>query len=177
MRINNNVYNKGAVNLAKFLIGKILCRKVNDKIIKVRISETEAYCGFDDTASHAHKGKTPRNEVMFYEGGYAYVYLCYGMHYMFNVVSGKEGNPEAVLIRGATFINKDLEESKSIKGPGKLTKNLFIDKSLNKENLKTSDKIWIEDDGYSAKYEESKRIGIAYAADADINRLWRFTLK
>ena len=102
--------------MAPALLGKLLCRRVDDKIIKYRITETECYFGEDDTACHAHKGKTERTKIMYHEGGVAYVYLCYGLHSMLNVVSGIEDFPEAVLIRGVEGYN----------GPGKLTKALEI---------------------------------------------------
>ena len=94
--------------MAPSLIGKLLCRKMCDengeRIIKFRITETECYFGEEDTACHAHKGKTERTKTMYRRGGIAYVYLCYGMHSMLNVVSGPEGYPEAVLIRGVEEI-------------------------------------------------------------------------
>ena len=100
--------------------------------------ETECYYGEEDTACHASKGKTERTKVLYEQGGTAYVYLCYGMHSLFNVVSGKKGHPEAVLIRGVTGYN----------GPGKLTKAMHIDRTLNEEDMVNSDQLWLEDDGY-----------------------------
>jgi DNA-3-methyladenine glycosylase len=160
-------YRKDAVSLAPFLLGKFLCRKIGRKVIKLRIAETEAYLGEDDTACHAHKGKTERTAVMYEDGGHAYIYLCYGVHWLLNVVSGKKDFPEAVLIRGV----------EGFPGPGKLTKQLLIDKSLNGENLVLSEKLWIEDDGLRPSFLASKRIGIEYASERDKNRLWRFTIK
>ena len=143
--------------MAPSLIGKLLCRRVCDdsgeRIIKLRITETECYFGEDDTAYHAHKGRTERTKVMYREGGVAYVYLCYGMHSMLNVVSGPKDFPEAVLIRGV----------EGYEGPGKLTKALHIDRSLNEENMILSNELWIEDDGYVAEFQMGKRIGIDYA--------------
>ena len=154
--------------MAPSLIGKLLCRRICDdsgeRIIKLRITETECYFGEDDTACHAHKGRTERTKVMYREGGVAYVYLCYGMHSMLNVVSGPEDFPEAVLIRGVEGYN----------GPGKLTKALHIDRSLNEENMILSNELWIEDDGYVAEYQIGKRIGIDYATEEYRNILWRY---
>jgi len=157
-------YRKDAVTLAPKLLGKLLCRQIGNKIIKSRITETEAYCGETDTACHAHKGKTERTSIMYEDGGHAYIYLCYGVHWLFNVVSGKKDSPEAVLIRGV----------EGFEGPGKLTKHLQIDKTLNGENMADSNHLWIEDDGKRPSFTASKRIGIDYASEADKNRLWRF---
>ena len=159
-------YYKDAVTLAPQLLGKLLCRKIGRKTLKLRIIETEAYYGEEDTACHAHKGKTPRTRIMYEEGGHAYIYLCYGIHWLLNVVSGKKDFPEAVLIRGIEGYN----------GPGKLTKHLQIDKSLNGENLAESKQLWIEDDGRQISFQTVKRVGIHYASEEDQNRLWRFII-
>lgn len=179
MRINNGIYNLDAIHLARELLGKIICRNVNGKILKARITQTEAYYGTGDTACHAHKGRTKRTDIMFYPGGFAYIYLCYGIHYLLNIVSGKENFPEAVLIREAEPLNNENNFLKinDLNGPGKLTKSLFIDKNLNREDLKISSKLWLEDDGYKTDFLKDKRIGIAYAAKEDRDRLWRFILK
>ena len=153
--------------MAPALLGKLLCRRIDDKVIKYRITETECYFGEEDTACHAHKGKTERTKIMYHEGGVAYVYLCYGLHSMLNVVSGINDFPEAVLIRGV----------ESYEGPGKLTKALKIDRSLNGEDLIASENLWIEDDGYKAKYTTGKRIGIDYASEKYRNILWRYVIK
>lgn len=176
MKISNEIYKLNALKLAPALLGKLLCRNINGQTIKVRISETEAYYGEHDTACHAHHGKTARNEVMFFEGGFLYIYLCYGVHYLMNIVSGEEDFPEAVLIRGAIPVDETLKAS-SLNGPGKLTKSLLIDKNLNKEDLRISRTIWLEDDGFQAHYVKDKRIGISYATEEYRNKLWRFLLK
>ena len=89
-----------ATELVPALVGKLLCRRIGEEVFKYRITETECYFGQEDTACHASKGKTERTKVLYEQGGTAYVYLCYGMHSLFNVVTGKKGHPEAVLIRG-----------------------------------------------------------------------------
>ena len=165
-RFSARDYRKDAVTLAPELLGKLLCRKTGKQILKLRITETEAYYGEADTACHAHKGRTERTSIMYEDGGRAYIYLCYGVHWLFNVVSGKKDFPEAVLIRGI----------EGFSGPGKLTKQLRIDKSLNGENLIESERLWIEDDGSRPSFQTSKRIGIDYASEQDKNRLWRFIL-
>lgn len=166
MKVDNKIFKLDALKLAPKLIGMSLCRKIDDKVIKLMITETEAYCGEKDTACHAHKGKTNRTSVLYETGGLAYVYLCYGIHYMFNIVSGEKENAQAVLIRGVEGFN----------GPGKLTKALKINKSLNRENLVTSSSLWIEDLGVKCSYDVSKRIGINYATEEYRNKLWRFVI-
>jgi DNA-3-methyladenine glycosylase len=163
-RLKSADYGQDAPTLAPELLGKFLCRKTKNRIIRLRITETEAYYGEADTACHASKGKTERTKIMYQPGGFAYIYLCYGIHWMLNVVTGKKDFPEAVLIRGI----------EGYEGPGKLTKFLKIDKSLNGENLSLSDRLWIEDDGYRPAFRTGKRVGIDYAANKDKNRLWRF---
>ena len=112
-------FRQDAVTLARALVGKLLVRTFPDgRELRLRISETEAYLGVEDSACHAHKGKTSRTEVLWRDGGTIYVYLCYGMHEMLNIVSGTEGDPQAVLIRGVEGYD----------GPGKLTKALGIDR-------------------------------------------------
>lgn len=155
------------------LIGKLLCRRIKSEddtcasVIRLRITETECYFGEADTACHANKGRTARTDIMYRAGGVAYVYLCYGLHSLINVVSGPEGFPEAVLIRGV----------EGYSGPGRLTKAMKIDRSLNGVSFVDSNDIWIEDDGYIASYDVGKRIGIDYATDEYRNILWRFTIK
>lgn len=167
MRLNKDFYIKPATELAPRLIGKLLCRQIDNEIKKYRIIETECYFGQEDTACHANKGRTERTKVMYNEGGAAYVYLCYGIHYMFNIVTGKANHPEAVLIRAID----------NAAGPGKLTKLLKINKSLNGEDLCTSNNIWLEDDGVSLDFIQSVRIGINYASKDDKDKLWRYLAK
>ncbi|NLM50996.1 MAG: DNA-3-methyladenine glycosylase [Clostridiaceae bacterium] len=166
MKLGKDFYTKRATELAPLLLGKLLCRNIDGKIIKKRITETEIYFGENDSACHASRGKTERTKILYEEGGIAYVYLCYGIHHLFNVVTGLKDFPEAVLIRGI----------EGYQGPGKLTKFLNIDRALNGEDLVNSDKLWIEDDGYVAKYITTPRIGIDYASEEDRKRLWRFVL-
>lgn len=164
-RLNADWFSAPATELAPKLLGKILCRQIDGEVVRVRITETECYFGEEDTACHASKGKTTRTSVMYRAGGCAYVYLCYGIHYMLNVVTGAEGHPEAVLIRGIEGAD----------GPGKVTKTLYIDKVLNAEDLTTSDRLWIEDDGVPpSAFSTSPRVGINYAAPADREKPWRF---
>ncbi len=166
-RLEKDFYNLDAVTAAPLLLGKFLCRKIDNKIIKSKITETECYFGEEDTACHASKGKTNRTKILYERGGKTYVYLCYGIHHLLNIVTGAEHMPQAVLIRGIEGHG----------GPGKLTKYLKIDKNLNGENLITSDKIWIEDGGLIYDYTASPRIGIDYATEEYRNKPWRFLIK
>ncbi len=166
-RIGRISYHKNAEELAPWLLGKIICHRVGDDVLRAKITETECYLGENDTACHASKGKTKRNAPMYYEGGHLYVYLCYGIHNLINVVSGMESSPEAVLIRGV----------EGASGPGKASKLLKIDTSLTGLDLCEDGDVWLEDDGSTAEYTVSRRIGIEYAKEEDRNRLWRFIAK
>ena len=167
-RLSAADYAVDAVTTAKLLLGKWLCRRLpNGSVLKVRIVETEAYCGEGDTACHAHCGKTERNAPMYEAGGIAYIYLCYGMHNLLNVVTGPMDSPEAVLIRGV----------EGAVGPGRVTKLLQIDRTLNREPLATSPRLWIEDGGTKLpRFKSTPRIGIAYATKRDQNRKWRYVV-
>lgn len=153
-----------ATELAPWLLGKILCRDIDGKIIRARITETECYFGEEDTACHAHKGRTERTDIMYRAGGNAYVYLCYGIHSLLNITTGEEGHPEAVLIRGV----------ENVTGPGRVTKFMQIDRTLNKKKLVRENGLWLEDDGFVSKYIIDKRVGIDYAKPEDRDRPWRF---
>lgn len=165
MLLGKDFFEKPAYEVAPLLIGKLLCRRKGDDIIRARITETECYYGFDDTASHAHKGMTERNSVMFGEGGMTYIYLCYGIHNLLNITTGQIGHPEAVLIRGV----------EGAQGPGRVTKHLDIGRELNKILVCSENgAIWIEDDGYVSNITKLKRVGIDYATKKDRDILWRF---
>jgi DNA-3-methyladenine glycosylase len=151
-------YARPALVVAKELIGKTLVRKMGDTLIAETITETEAYIGPKDKACHAHRGRTPRNDVMFGPGGYWYVYLIYGMHWMLNVVTDTDGFPSAVLFRAAG----------SLIGPGRLTKQLQIDRSLNRLTATRSSGLWIEDRGITfprRSIRRTPRIGIDYSGE------------
>ncbi len=166
-RMTEQDYRRDAVSVAKALLGATLCRRLGDgTVLRARITETEAYYGEEDTACHAHKGRTPRTDVMYAPGGRAYIYLCYGMHEMLNVVTGPVDHPEAVLVRGV----------EGAEGPGRLTKALAITRALNREDLVASDLLWIETDGSRVAFTAAPRIGIGYASKRDQSRKWRFTI-
>lgn len=167
-------YKRDTLEVARDLLGKKLVRLVDGRLISGIITETEAYHGYDDKASHAYKGKTKRTQVIFETFGYAYVYLCYGIHWMLNVTTAEADFPGAVLIRGVY-----LPESKlHLNGPGKLTKYFKIDKSLNFQPVSQKDAgIWIEDSDFKDfEVETSKRIGVQYAEEAK-DWEWRFVIK
>lgn len=159
--------NNDAIFVAKQLLGKTLVRKFDDKqTIRSKITETEAYYGPDDLASHASKGKTPRTKIMFDEGGYVYAYLIYGVHWLLNIVTGPQDHPEAVLIRGIEACN----------GPGRVGKLLEIDRSFYGEDLAESQRLWIEESDLEGAISSSSRIGIDYAGEFWKNKPWRFKL-
>ena len=162
-RLDAAFFHRPCLEVAQALVGKVLV--CDDK--KLRISETEAYCGESDTACHAHKGRTKRTEVMYAEAGTIYAYLCYGMHWMLNIVTGEENEPEAVLIRACC----------EAAGPGKLTKALGITGEFNRQHICRQKDLYIEDDGFRCEIATDKRVGIGYASREDQDRLWRFIMK
>ncbi len=160
--------NHDALFIAENLIGKTLVREFESgEIIRSKIIETEAYLGPEDLACHASKGKTARTSIMFDQGGTVYVYLIYGMYWMLNFVTGKEEEPQAVLIRGI----------ENCIGPGRLGKFLELDKSFYGEDLDISTRIWLEDTEAEGKIIATPRIGIDYAGEIWINKPWRFVLE
>lgn len=161
--------------MAKELLGTFLVRKNGEKEIAAKIIETEAYVGPEDKASHAHKGKTKRNAPMFGKAGYWYVYICYGIHDMLNIVTGPKEYPAAVLIRGIEL------NGERINGPGKITKALSIQKTVfnevKAEKTKQKDSLWIEDRGERVEEKQIKkgpRVGIQYAGPKWKKRHLRF---
>lgn len=187
MHLNRKFFNRNTLIVAKELLGKYLVRKVGRKVIRARITETEAYCGVQDKACHASKGLTPRTKIMFGPPGYAYVYMVYGMYHCLNFVTEKEGNPSAVLIRGIEFNNDALRITNNnsesvirnkliINGPGKLCREFKIDKKLNGVDICKSRELWLEDSGIKivpTQIKRVKRIGVDYAGKWK-DKLWRF---
>jgi DNA-3-methyladenine glycosylase len=176
-------------DLALRLLGKQLFTMVDGELTGGTIVETEAYNGVQDKASHAFGGRfTNRTKVMYEQGGLSYVYLCYGIHHLFNVVSGAQGTPQAVLIRGIEPItgidvmlrrrNKITLQPNLTAGPGALAKALGIDMKLNAKDLQ-GDEIWIEDNGIYYQQDQlvaGPRIGVAYAEDHALLP-WRYYVK
>ncbi len=189
MKLSRDFYTqKNVTAIAKDLLGKVIVCKAEAKLSSGIIVETEAY-SFKERGCHAYNNKrTARNEIMFGDGGFAYVYLCYGIHHLFNVVTNRSGCAEAVLVRaieplqgiegmlsrrGMSKVKHSLSS-----GPGKLTQALGIDIAYNALDL-LGNKLWIEDSGinYTRKQiQSSERIGIDYAG-SDARLKWRFTVK
>lgn len=161
-RLPYDFFHRHALQVAPDLVGKLLVH--GDKVL--RISETEAYCGTADTACHAHKGRTRRTEVLYADAGTIYIYLCYGMHWLMNVITGDADDPQGVLIRACL----------EAEGPGKLTKKLGITGDLNRGSVVDSPDLWIADDGFQCSVRTDKRVGIGYASQADQDKPWRFIL-
>lgn len=152
--------------VAQNLLGKTMCvRGGKGRIDRVVISETEAYDGEKDLACHASKGKTLRTSTMYMEGGVCYVYLCYGIHWMLNIVAREVGYPAAVLIRGSLEIG----------GPGRLTKALGINGSFNGVNLCPHSSIWLEDSKIKpSEIHQGPRIGVEYSGPVWSKKPYRF---
>jgi DNA-3-methyladenine glycosylase len=163
-KLKDDYFTSDVLELAPDLLGKILVLKTDKTMVSFRITETEAYRGEEDLACHARKGRTKRTDPMYYPGGILYIYLIYGMYWMMNIVAGEKNIPQAVLIRGLD----------DIRGPGKVTKTLGIVKSFNYENLSTSKRIYLLDDGLQPTYSCAPRVGIDYAGEHWKNLEWRF---
>jgi len=182
--ISRDYFNRPTVDVARSLLGKFLVRRLRGKTIAVMISETEAYDGPRDLASHASRGKTPRTSVMFGPAGRFYVYFTYGMHWMLNVVTGPKEYPAAVLIRGGAARCqvsgiKYQEKIKDINGPAKLTKFLKIDGKLNGKPASKKSGLWIEDGGVRVKKSQikrGKRVGVDYAGKYWANKPYNFRI-
>jgi DNA-3-methyladenine glycosylase len=161
---------KRAVALARWLLGKHLVRRRPNGCEDARlITETEAYRGEEDQACHARAGRTARTEVLYCPGGVWYVYLCYGIHEMLNLVVGPADWPAAILIRGV----------EGAIGPGRLTRALGIDRRLNRASATSpASGLWIEDRGVrlpARLIEATPRIGVEYAGPIWAKKPWRFT--
>ena len=195
MIISKEFYNRSALDVAQDLLGKVLVREVDGKILKGKIVETEAYIGLIDKACHAYNGRrTKRTEVLYEDGGVSYIYFIYGLYHCFNVVTNKKDIAEAVLIRAIEPINEldyisnirynkrynELTKAQSknlTNGPSKLCLAYLLNKDLNAVKLYEKGAVYITDDN-NEDFEivESKRIGIDYAEEAK-DFLWRFYIK
>ena len=196
-------FTRGGIALARDLLGKTLVKRTEDGELSAVITETEAYMGVTDRASHAYGGrKTERTRVMYREGGISYVYLIYGLYSCMNVTANREGNAEAVLIRagipfsGHRWMLANLKRASRAKkavfpedpggwsgdewaarlnGPGRLCAALGITKADNARDLTADPGFFIRDDGFRpAEIAVSARVGIDYAGE-DRDRPWRFT--
>ncbi|MEK7165150.1 MAG: DNA-3-methyladenine glycosylase [Patescibacteria group bacterium] len=162
-------FNRPTQAVAQYLLGKFIVRKYKGKETALMITEVEAYDGPNDKASHAHRGETERNKIMFGAAGYWYVYFTYGVHWMLNISTGPKGYPAAVLIRGTDKIS----------GPARLTKFLRIDKKLNNKKSVRASGLWIEDRGVVVKTSQIKktpRIGIESSGPIWSKKPYRYIL-
>lgn len=161
-------FDRDALEVAPQLTGKILVHRLADGTeLRERIFETEAYRGEEDLACHASKGRTPRTQLLYGKPGIIYIYLCYGMHWLMNVITGDEGNPQGVLLRAGDIHN----------GPAKLTKYLQIDGEFNGCPIYGNNNIWIEDDGFVPVIKTAPRVGIDYAGEYWKNIPWRYIVE
>ncbi|HYC85000.1 MAG TPA: DNA-3-methyladenine glycosylase [Chryseosolibacter sp.] len=189
MKLTEDFYQRqNVVKIARELLGKVLYTSINGVVTGGMIVETEAY-SWKERGCHAFNNrKTDRNAIMFGKGGFAYVYLCYGMHHLFNVVTNREGIADAVLVRALEPVDGVHEmrvrrglsnnENHLTSGPGKLSKALGIDRRLNGKYL-LDDEVWIEDTGHKIAGHHivaGPRIGIDYAGE-DAKLPWRFLVK
>ncbi|MFA6493074.1 MAG: DNA-3-methyladenine glycosylase [Patescibacteria group bacterium] len=165
MKLKRSFYRKPTLEVAENLIGKFLVHKTVDGIYEAEIIETEAYAGFDDKASHASRGMTDRNKIMFGKAGFVYVYLIYGMYHCFNITTEKEDYPAAVLIRRLDYVKCD--------GPGKLCREFKIKKETHNGLDVTGDILWIEDKGLKREIITLPRVGVDYAGVCK-DWPWRF---
>lgn len=166
-RLERDFYRKDVLEVAPRLLGQHLVRAYPDGSRSTYvITETEAYRGGEDLACHASKGRTPRTEVMFGDGGHLYMYLIYGMYWMLNVVTGIQEVPQAVLFRGLREAN----------GPGRLTRLISVDREFYGEDLVSSHRIWIEESGIHVDFRTSQRVGIDYAGAPWKDLPWRFLI-
>ncbi len=187
MKLQQDFYVRdNVVDISKDLLGKVLCTRLNGQSTKAVITETEAYAGVGDKASHAYGGRrTKRTEPIFGKGGTAYVYLCYGIHHLFNVVTNVAEIPHAILIRaGRPFAGNRIMLNRRGKrqldrallaGPGSLAQALGITTDLTGASL-LGDEVWIEEHGVTIepnKIEIGPRIGIDYAEE-DASLPYRF---
>lgn len=190
-------YARPATEVAPDLLGKLLIRQDGNSVMGGLILEAEAYQGEEDLGCHAHVGKTPRTAVMYGPPGIAYVYFTYGMHWMLNAVTGKEGYPAAVLIRAiypiiglaGMILNRPMPRQKpgrSIErgwtdGPAKLCQALRIDRELNAKNLRiTADGLWVSDVGVSfnaASVDVTPRIGMNSVPEPWFSIPWRWVVR
>ena len=167
MRLSESFYRLDALDAAPALVGAILCRRTAEgTVLRGRITETEIYRGEEDGACHARSGRTKRTEMLYREGGFAYVYLVYGLHWLFNVITGPADHPQGVLIRAMDA---------PLDGPAKWTRAFEVTGAHNGLYLPSSEEIWLEA-GESVRVRAAARVGIGYAPEPWKSMPWRFIL-
>ena len=177
--LRREFYQRGTRTVARDLLGKILLRSLPEGVAAVRLTEVEAYLGVGDPAAHTFGGRrTPRNEVMWGDGGRLYVYFTYGMHFCMNVVTRTAGVPEAVLLRGALPVSGRaiIEKRRGggrlghlLDGPARLCQGLGIDRGQNGADLTSAGAVWLAEDGFRCRagwVRRLPRVGVAYAGEA-----------
>jgi DNA-3-methyladenine glycosylase len=163
-------FRRAGVRVGRELLGKYIVRATRGVEVALPITEVEVYDGPHDRASHAFRGKTERNQIMWSDAGRLYIYFVYGMHWLLNVVVGKKDYPAAILIRGAD----------GSAGPARLTARLKITGEYNGKMATPANGIWFEDRGVHIRrggYQRLPRIGVAYAGAEWANKKLRFVLK
>lgn len=188
MKLDRQFFNRNTLIVARELLGKFIVRKIGKQELVGKIVEVEAYNGPEDLASHASRGETKRNSIMFGHPGFSYVYLIYGINHCFNIVTEDHGYPAAVLIRAVEPVEgievmkrfRKLQEEKNLtNGPGKFCQAFKIDRTLNEIDLMTSSELWIEDRGEKVERRsmiKTKRIGVDYAKEYK-DKFWRYYIK
>ncbi|CAI8323550.1 MAG: 3-methyladenine DNA glycosylase [Puniceicoccaceae bacterium MED-G32] len=168
--LKDHFFERDSFLVAEEILGCALVRELPDgNLIRSIISEVEVYDGFLDKASHAHRGITKRNQVMFGPPGRAYVYLCYGMHWLLNITTRESGYPAALLIRSVS----------DCKGPGRTTRFFHINGEQNNQSLNKENGLWLEANKNKLlkNIKKEPRVGIDYAGKPWVNKLYRYGLK
>jgi DNA-3-methyladenine glycosylase len=165
--LDKSFFTRDVLDIAPLFPGKKIVRVMGEVRSEYIITEVEAYRGVEDLACHASKGRTRRTEVMFLEGGYIYMYLIYGMYWMFNIVTGPVDDPQAILVRGI----------KGIPGPGRVSRELKLDGSFYGEKVFDSERIWLEEGIIAPEIITGARIGVDYAGDYWSKVPWRYFIK
>lgn len=168
MLISQEFFQRDSETVAAELLGQSLLRQTDEGgLIELPVTEVEIYDGLEDLASHARFGKTRRNAPMFGSGGHWYMYLIYGMYWMINITTQKEGYPAALLIRGAGKFD----------GPGKLSKALQVDGNLSGKPAHPASGLWVEKQIFTIQpFQKTPRIGISYAGDWK-DKKWRYIIE
>jgi len=167
--LHNSFFERSALVVAQDILGKFLMRSWRGRVIAKMITEVEAYDGFSDKASHAHRGITNRNKPMFGPAGYWYAYLTYGIHWLLNITTGPKGYPAAVLIRGV----------ENVTGPGRVGTFFHVSGVLSGKSASKRTGLWIEDRGIIIRKKNIRRtarIGIDYAGPAWSKKQYRFLI-
>ncbi|MGC9599510.1 MAG: DNA-3-methyladenine glycosylase [Minisyncoccia bacterium] len=178
--LTKSFYDRPTLAVAKTLLGKYLVRRYRGKTIALMVTEVEAYDGPRDMASHASRGRTPRNHLMFGEAGRFYVYFTYGMHWLANIVTGPGGYPAAVLIRAGVSKDPRTGALREVHGPARVTKFLHIGTAENGKHASKRNGLWFEDRSVIIPRKAivaRKRVGVDYAGPVWANKKYNFALR